>query len=205
MSLAPEPAEISALIRRLSSPELARREESARELFSRGRGLARVATTNWLADPKFAAGMVLDASHFPVTTVGVAVTPETFDRIHAANGSPRLADVPPDQDAKEFELHFAQGVRLDILTTREPGGTGAIARYLQKSGEGIQQVDLLARNVNAATETLRSGFGVQPIYPATRAGADGTRVNFFLVSLSEKGPEKGKVLIELVEPAASNK
>jgi hypothetical protein len=149
--------------------------------------------------------MILDASQFPITTVGVAVTPETFGRVHSANGSPRLADVPPDQDAKEFELHFAQGVRLDILTTREPGGTGAIARYLQKSGEGIQQVELLARNVDAATEILRSGFGVQPIYPATRAGADGTRVNFFLVSLPGKGPEKGKILIELVEPAASNK
>jgi hypothetical protein len=27
-------------------------------------------------------------------------------------------------------------------------------------------------------------------------------VNFFLVSLPEKEPEKGKILIELVEPAA---
>lgn len=202
MSSASESAEISALIRGLSSPELARREDSAGELFSRGRELARATTADWLAEPKFAANMILDTSQFPVTTVGVAVTPETFDQVHTAHGSPRLADVPPDQDAKEFELHFGQGVRLDILTTRESGGTGAIARYLQKSGEGIQQVELLVRNVDAATEILRSGFGMQPIYPATRAGADGTRVNFFLVSLSKTGPEKGKVLIELVEPAA---
>jgi hypothetical protein len=204
MSSAPGSAELAALIRGLGSPDLANREDSAADLFRRGRELARAATADWHADPQFAANMILDASRFPVTTVGVAVTPKTFDRVHAANGSPRLANVPPDQDAKEFELHFAQGVRLDILTTREPGGTGAIARYLQKSGEGIQQVELLARNVDAATEILRLGFGVQPIYPATRAGADGTRVNFFLVSLSKKGPE-GKVLIEFVEPAASNK
>jgi hypothetical protein len=149
--------------------------------------------------------MIFDASQFPVTTVGIAVTPETFERIHAANGSPRLAEVPPDQDAKEFELHFAQNIRLDILTTREPDGTGAIARYLQKFGEGIQQVELLARNVDAATEILRTRFEVQPIYPATRVGADSTRVNFFLVSLPEKAPAKGKILIELVEPAAPNK
>jgi hypothetical protein len=205
MSSAPESAELAALIRGLSSPDPANREHCARELFGRGRELARAATTNWLADPKFAASMVLDASQFPVATVGIAVTPETFDRVHAANGSPRLADVPPDQDAKEFELHFAQGVRLDILTTREPGGTGAIVRYLQKFGEGMQQVELLARDVNVAADILRSCFGVQPVYPATRPGADGTRVNFFLVSLSEKGPEKGKILIELVEPAAPNK
>ena len=148
---------------------------------------------------------ILDASQFPVTTVGIAVTPETFERVRAANGASRLADVPPDQDAKEFELHFAQSIQLDILTTREPGGAGAIARYLQKFGEGIQQVELLARNVDAATEILRSRFGVQPIYPVTRAGADGTRVNFFLVSLPENAPEQGKILIELVEPAGLHK
>jgi hypothetical protein len=198
MSSVPESAELAALIRGLSSPDLANRERCAQELFGRGRELARGATTEWLTDPKFAASMVLDASQFPVTTVGIAVTPETFERIHGANGFLRLSDVPPDQDAKEFELHFAQGVQLDILTTRESDGAGAIARYLQKFGEGLQQIELLTRNVDAATEILRSRFALQPIYPATRAGADGTRVNFFLAAL----PEKGKILIELVEPAA---
>jgi hypothetical protein len=201
MSSAPESAELAALIRGFSSPDPANRERCARELFGRGRELARAATTDWLADPKFATNMILDASQFPVATVGIAVTPETFERVHAANGSPRLAEVPPDQDAKEFELHFAQGVQLDILTTREPGGTGAIARYLQKFSEGIQQVELLARNVDAATEILRSHFGMQSIYPATRAGADGSRVNFFLATL----PENGKILVELVEPAVPNR
>lgn len=204
MSSGTESAELAALVAGVALPDVVSRERSAHELFRRGIALARSATTPWLASSEFTANMILDASQFPITTVGIAVTPQNFDRIRAANGSPRLADVPPDQDAREFELYFAQGVRLDILTTREPGGVGAIARYLQKSGEGIQQVELLARNVDAATEILRSGFGVQPIYPATRAGADGTRVNFFLVSLPEKGPKQGKILIELVEPADSN-
>jgi hypothetical protein len=205
--MCPEPGsdELALLINGLSFPDRSSRERAAKDLFSRGHNLVRAATTEWLADSEFAVTMVLDASQFPVTTVGIAVTPETFERVRTANGAPRLADVPPDQDAKEFELHFAKGIQLDILTTREPGGTGAIARYLQKFGEGIQQVELLARNLDAATEILRSRFGVQPIYPATRAGADRTRVNFFLVSLAESGPEKGKMLIELVEPAASNK
>jgi len=200
MSSAPEFADLAALITGLGAPELATRERVAGELFRRGRELARASVARWLSDPGFSANLVLDASQFPETTVGLAVTPQTFERIQAANGSPRLADVPPDQDAKEFELHFAQGVRLDILTTREAGGTGAIARYLQKFGEGIQQVELLTRNVDAATEILRSRFGVQPLYPATRPGADGTRINFFLAAL----PEKGKILIELVELAAPN-
>src|ERR1700751_2415162 len=205
MSSAPESAELAALIGGLGSPDPTNRERCARKLFGRGRELAQVATRNWFADADLAAYFVLDASQFPITTVGIAVAPETFERVRTANGSPRLADVPPDQDAKEFELHFAQGIRLDILTTRERGGAGAIARYLQKLGEGIQQVELLVRDIDAATEILRSRFGVQPIYAATRPGGDGTRVNFFLVSLPQKAPEQGKILVELVEPAAPKK
>ena len=201
MSSALESADLAALISGLSAPDPANRERVAGELFRRGRELARASVARWLSDPGFSANLVLDASQFPETTVGLAVTPQNFEQIRAANGSPRLADVPPDQDAREFELHFPQGIRLDILTTREPEATGAIARYLQKFGEGIQQVELLTRNVDAATEILRSRFGVQPLYPATRPGADGTRINFFLAAL----PEKGKILIELVELAAPSK
>jgi hypothetical protein len=200
MSRAPEPADLRALISALGEPDSSIREDAAAELFRRGREFARAATKGWLADSELAATFVLDASQFPETTVGLAVTPEGFDQIRAANESPRLADVPPDQDAKEFELHFAQVVRLDILTARDPAGAGAIARYLQKSGAGIQQIELLTRNIDLATEILRSHFGVQPIYPATRAGADGTRVNFFLVATTD-GP---KILIELVETSATN-
>jgi hypothetical protein len=128
-------------------------------------------------------------------TVGIAVLPATFDSIRAASGSPRLADVPPDQDAKEFELHFEDHTNLDILTTRDPSGSGAIARYLQKFGEGIQQVEITVRDVTRATEILRDNFSLPPIYPETRFGADGTRVNFFLAA----DPQGQKVLIELVE------
>jgi hypothetical protein len=51
--------------------------------------------------------------------------------------------------------------------------------------------------VDRATAILRSRFGLAPIYPATRAGADGTRVNFFLAAT----PDGKKVLIELVQAA----
>ncbi|MGH9781837.1 MAG: hypothetical protein ACRD33_08445, partial [Candidatus Acidiferrales bacterium] len=128
-------------------------------------------------------------------TVGVAVTPNHFDDIRAALGNPQLADVPPDQDAREFEWNPGHGVHLDILTTREPAGAGAIARFLAKSGEGIQQVEFVTPDVDRATEMIRSRLGVAAIYPAARPGADGTRVNFFLTSTGEGR----KVLIELVE------
>jgi hypothetical protein len=130
--------------------------------------------------------------------IGVAVPPEIFEEIRIANDSPRLADVPPDQDAREFELEMDDAVKFDILTTREPNGEGAIARYLGKFGAGIQQVELYVRDVDRCTEILRSTFGVQPIYPATRSGADQTRVNFFLATT----PDAKKLLVELVEAKA---
>jgi hypothetical protein len=132
-------------------------------------------------------------------TVGVAVHPAAFEKIRAANGFPRLADAPADQDVLEFELDFPQSevsyVHLDILTTKAPGGGGAIARFLEKFGEGIQQVELDVTDVNLAAQIVRTRFKIDPIYPTTRPGANGTRVNFFLVP----GRDNQKVLVELVE------
>jgi hypothetical protein len=175
-----------------SDPEV--RVVSATEIYRVGRALADHAVYPWWNDKKLAD---LLESDNPKVTVGLAVTPERFEQLHEANGLPRLAEVPPDQDAREFALHFPGGLTMDVLTTKDPAGTGAIAKYLQKFGEGIQQVELLCKDVDRATQLLRENFGVNAVYPATRAGADGTRVNFFLVA----APDEGKVLIELYEAA----
>lgn len=164
-------------------------------VFRHGCESANSATQSWFLDPEFATYVVRDRAGIPALTVGLAVQPANFEAIRAACGSPRLAEVPPDQDAREFELHFPGGARLDVLTTSAPGGTGAIARFLGKSGEGVQQVEIAVTDVDHATENLRARFGISPVYPATRPGADGTRVNFFLVA----DESKRKVLIELVE------
>jgi hypothetical protein len=183
------------LIQELAAADAPKRESAAQAIYQQGLELARPAVELWMADAEFKCILVFDNPDFPITTVGVAVQPEDFERIRAANGPVSLANVPPDQDAKEFELHFGSEIRLDILTTREPEGAGAIARYLEKLGEGIQQVELLVKNVDLATEILRTRFSQSPVYPATRPGADGTRVNFFLVAT----PQGKKVLVELVE------
>lgn len=199
-------------IQGLACPDPARRAEVGRDLS--GYGAAK--TLNWLSiwqtdaefqsllvHQKFAPGGGKEVSS-PRITTGIAVLPETFEKIRVANGSPPLADVPPDQDALEFELHFTEGVRppvcLDILTTKEPEGEGAIARFLRKFGEGIQQVELDVTDVDRATQILRTRFQFEPIYPATRPGANGTRVNFFLV----KTWNDERVLVELVEQAREN-
>lgn len=201
--------EIAELVRGLADTDPAVREASASKLYALGVEPADAVLENWCRDPELAALLLRRGSPgaageserggFLGTTVGVAVMPENFEKIHAANCSPRLAEVPPDQDAREFELHFGPGISLDILTTRAPGGSGAIARFLEKHGEGIQQVEYLTIDVGRAAELLRARFGLAPVYPATRSGADGTRVNFFLVD----APRGGKILIELVEAAGT--
>jgi hypothetical protein len=193
--------DIASLIGSLCDGEPAKRTLAAAALFEQGAESIRTVMDGWLEVPGLAHLVQRDASNGKLKlTVGVAVSPDSFERIHSSNGSPRLAKVPPDQDAREFELEFPGGVRLDILTSRDPGGDGAIARYLRKFGEGIQQVEIVTTSVDLATEELQTKFSVQPIYPATRAGADGTRVNFFLIS-AEGGK---KVLIELVESGANS-
>jgi hypothetical protein len=187
---------LPAAIAMLSSDDPGERAAGARDIYRAGRDLADDASREWRNDSEFAAILVNgDNSNAPDCTVGLAVNPVAFEAIHDANGSPHFADVPPDQDAREFELHFDGGVALDILTTRDPHGQGAIARYLSKFGEGIQQVEYRCRNVDAATALLKKKFSVEPFYPQTRPGADNTRINFFLA----KTPDGAKVLIELYE------
>lgn len=181
-------------IEKLASPDLAERDAAAEEIYIAGSILARRAARQWLKDEAFISLVERD----PRITVGIAVQPDLFRRIREANGSPRLAEVPPDQDAEEFELRFT-GITLDVLTSRMPEGSGAIAKYLSRFSQGIQQVEFLCKNVDRATQILRERFGVEPVFLEARTGADGTRVNFFLVTT----PEKEKVLIELYEKPAA--
>lgn len=194
-------------IHRLADRDLEQLAQVAQDLYSHGKTGMLNWLDEWSKDKDFRALIVQDQFvrpngeivSWPKITIGVAVLPETFEKIRMANGSPSLAVAPSDQDVMEFELEFAKGglqyVHLDILTTKAPDGTGAIARFLAKFGEGIQQVEVDVTDVDRATEILRSRFKVEPIYPATRPGANSTRVNFFLVNASNDQ----KVLVELVE------
>ena len=141
---------------------------------------------SWRTDPEFA---VLITGK-PI--VGVAVPQELFARIRQEMGMPPLEEVPPEQSTAEFELHRNQ-IRLDILTPVD--GEGAIQKFLDRFGPGIQQVELPVKNVEEAARILFTRFGLAPVYPQPRAGAGGTRVNFFLAPAADGR----KVLIELFE------
>jgi len=177
------------LIQKLASSERAGRMAAAAELYEQGVELGDSVATAWRVNREFAKLLA------GPPTVGVAVWPHQFEQIRQASGQPRLANVPPDQDAKEFELHLGKA-RLDILTSE--GQPGAVAAFLEKFGEGIQQVEYPVSDVGRATEILQKQFGIKPVYAQTRAGANGTRVNFILAA----NAEGKKVLIELVEEAS---
>src|SRR5712664_472124 len=189
---APMSSPLASAIGNLSSAEPSVRLAGADEIYRLGRAAAGSAIAVWWAGNELSA-LLLGPK--PTVTVGLAVQRDTFGRIREANGLPRLADVPPDQDAEEFELHFPNDVSLDVLTTRDPQGSGPIANFLAKFGEGVQQVEFRCADVDRATRILKEQFAVQPIYPQTRAGADNTRVNFFLLPSATTG----KVLIELYQ------
>ncbi len=192
--------DITSAILNLSAPEAPARLAAASEIYRFGRGPADRAIFPWWQDSELSRLLLGPKPH---VTVGVAVQHETFARIRAAAGSPALANVPPDQDAEEFELHFADGVELDVLTSKDPRGPGAIARYLARFGEGIQQVEFLCLDVGRASLILRERFGVASLYPQARPGAGGSTINFFLIPVPDAAAESRKVLIELYQlPAA---
>lgn len=191
-------ASIADLLAQLAAADSGARERAAGELFRRGCGAAEPVFKQWFADEDFRK---LIAGRGPLLTVGVAVEPAQFEEIRRRAGQPRLAQAPPDQDVLEFDLQFAHGVRLDVLAPRDPAGSGAIARFLARFGAGIQQVECEVRDAARATELIRARFALEPVYPEVRAGANGTRVNFFLAPAAEGS----KILIELVEVPATNR
>jgi hypothetical protein len=186
---------ISSAIHNLTAADKCTRVAAAGEICRLGRVPADRAVVHWFEDAELAELLLIPK---PIVTVGVAVRRDTFTRIRAANGQPELADVPAEQDAEEFELHFGDGLELDVLTSKEPDGQGAIARFLNKFGEGVQQVEFRCLDVNRAIGILRERFSVCPIYAEARPGANGTKVNFFLVPVGAPA-ENAKVLIELYE------
>jgi len=105
------------------------------------------------------------------------------------------------------EVNEEQGVREAMMAV---GGSGScvqllapltpdstIAKFLDRSGPGIQQVAYRVDDVAAVSSTLRER-GMRLLYDEPRRGTAGSRVNFV------HPKDAGGVLVELVEPAAES-
>src|SRR3989442_13638479 len=83
----------------LASADASKRLAAAGEIYRLGRAAAGSAISAWWADSELSALLL---GRDPAITVGLAVERDTFGRLRIANSTPRLAAVPPDQDAEEM-------------------------------------------------------------------------------------------------------
>jgi methylmalonyl-CoA/ethylmalonyl-CoA epimerase len=85
----------------------------------------------------------------------------------------------------------AAGTRIQLLAPLSPDS--AIAKFLDRSGPGLQQLAYTVRDVDAAADALRAK-GLRLLYDTARRGTAGSRINFV------HPKDAGGVLVELVEP-----
>ena len=106
-------------------------------------------------------------------------------------------------DAAHREVNEELGVREAMLPVGESGACiqlmapltpdSVIARFLDRRGQGIQQLAYRVVDIKAVSEELRSR-GLQLLYDEPRRGTAGSLVNFV------HPRDAGGVLVELVQP-----
>ena len=102
-------------------------------------------------------------------------------------------EVNADQHVEEAMLAAPDGsTRVQLLAPTGP--ESAIARFLDRSGPGLQQLAYRVADVEAAAAALR-GRGLRVLYGSARRGTAGSLVNFVHPG------DCGGVLVELVQPA----
>jgi methylmalonyl-CoA/ethylmalonyl-CoA epimerase len=102
------------------------------------------------------------------------------------------------------EVNEEQGVREAMMAVGDSGSSiqllaplddqSTIARFLDRSGPGIQQLAYRVTDLDAVSATLRER-GLRLLYDEPRRGTAGSRVNFI------HPKDAGGILVELVEPA----
>lgn len=101
------------------------------------------------------------------------------------------------------EVNEDQGVREAMLAVGNSGSciqllaplseSSTIARFLERNGQGIQQLAYRVADIDVVCATLRER-GVRLLYDVPKSGTAGSRVNFV------HPKDAGGVLVELVQP-----
>jgi methylmalonyl-CoA/ethylmalonyl-CoA epimerase len=145
-----------------------------------------------------AAGATLPQGLFTaIDHVGVAVP--DFDAAVAFYRDVMGMRLVHEETNEEQGVHEAMmavgdsGSCVQILAPLSPSST--IAKFLDRSGAGLQQVAYRVTDVAAVSATLRDR-GVRLLYPEPKRGTAGSRINFV------HPKDAGGVLVELVEPAS---
>jgi methylmalonyl-CoA/ethylmalonyl-CoA epimerase len=88
----------------------------------------------------------------------------------------------------------SSGSCIQLLAPLTPQST--IAKFLERSGPGIQQIAYRVADLDAVSKTLRER-GLRLLFEDPRRGTANCRMNFI------HPKDAGGILVELVEPAAS--
>jgi methylmalonyl-CoA/ethylmalonyl-CoA epimerase len=99
-------------------------------------------------------------------------------------------EINESQGIEEAMLDLADGSRIQLLAPLNSDST--IAKFLDRNGEGIQQLAFRVTDINAAMAAVLSA-GMRLIYPESRIGTAGSVINFV------HPKDTGGVLVELVQ------
>ena len=103
-------------------------------------------------------------------------------------------EVNEEQGVREAMMAVGDsGSHIQLLAPLSPEST--IAKFLDRSGPGIQQMAYRVEDLDAVSATLRER-GLRLLYAEARRGTAGSRVNFI------HPKDAGGILVELVEPSA---
>jgi methylmalonyl-CoA/ethylmalonyl-CoA epimerase len=105
------------------------------------------------------------------------------------------------------EVNEEQGVREAMMAVGDSGShiqllaplseESTIAKFLDRSGPGIQQMAYRVSDLDAVSATLRER-GLRLLYDEPKRGTADSRINFV------HPKDAGGILVELVEPAADH-
>ena len=102
-------------------------------------------------------------------------------------------EVNEEQGVREAMMAVGDsGSHIQLLAPLSPEST--IAKFLDRSGPGVQQMAYRVEDLDAVSATLRER-GLRLLYPEARRGTAGSRINFI------HPKDAGGILVELVEPS----
>jgi methylmalonyl-CoA/ethylmalonyl-CoA epimerase len=102
-------------------------------------------------------------------------------------------EVNEEQGVREAMMAVgSSGSHIQLLAPLSPEST--IARFLDRSGPGMQQLAYRVQDIDDVCRVLK-GRGLRLLYEEPRRGTSDSRVNFI------HPKDTGGILVELVEPA----
>jgi methylmalonyl-CoA epimerase len=104
----------------------------------------------------------------------------------------KLKDIELVEDQKVKTAIIPVGeTKIELLESTHP--EGAIAKHIEKRGEGLHHLALEVSDIHGALEILKKK-GIQLIDEKPRKGVEGTSIAFL-------HPKGTRILLEIVEPA----